>query len=167
MSRAPSRITPKTFAGTWRITETEVWDQDALDTVQPAFIKFDDECIGSLGMIVIGAGLDCRFGSRDGKALVEFTFEGDDDGHPCSGRGFGAVDADAKLRGRLFIHLGDDSEFLAERSDVGAERAPSVVRPRTRPRRRRRALSIREPLRPALGSEPASPERRAGPIAAR
>jgi hypothetical protein len=72
------------FSGTWRITSTELWDTDALDTMQPAMIKFDDESIGSFGMIVISAGFDCRFGMRDGKPLVEYTFDGDDDGHPCT-----------------------------------------------------------------------------------
>src|SRR5580704_17575022 len=37
------RTTPKTFAGTWRITESEVWDEDALDMVVPAHITFAAE----------------------------------------------------------------------------------------------------------------------------
>lgn len=63
---APDQSTSTAFSGTWRITSTEVWGTDALDTMQPAFIKFDDESIGSFSMIVISAGIDCRFGSRDG-----------------------------------------------------------------------------------------------------
>jgi hypothetical protein len=132
-----SRKTNAAFSGSWHIVETELWDQDALDLVQPAFIKFDDECIGSFGMIAIGAGIDCRFSTRDGKPLVEFTFEGDDDGHPCTGRGWGVIDAGGKLRGRLFLHLGDDSEFVAERSGGGERTAPGNARPRKQPRRRR------------------------------
>lgn len=137
MPQVPSRATPKTFAGSWHIVETELWDQDALDLVQPAFIKFDEECIGSFGMIAIGAGIDCRFSTREGKPFVDFTFDGDDDGHPCSGRGWGVIDVDGKLRGRLFLHLGDDSEFVAERSGDGERAAPGNARPRKRPRRRR------------------------------
>jgi hypothetical protein len=132
-----SRETNAAFSGSWHIVETELWDQDALDLVQPAFIKFDDECIGSFGMIAIGAGIDCRFSTRDGKPLVEFTFDGDDDGHPCSGRGWGVIDADGKLRGRLFLHLGDDSEFVAERGEGGEIAVGGNQRPRKRPRRRR------------------------------
>lgn len=125
-----TRNTDKAFTGGWRIVETEVWAEDALDTVQPAFVRFDDECIGSFGMIVIQAGIDCRFGVRDGRPLVEFTFEGDDDGHPCTGRAWATIEPDGKLRGRLFIHLGDDSEFVAERA---AQSSPRPARPR-RPR---------------------------------
>jgi hypothetical protein len=68
------RTTARAFSGLWRITSTESWDTDALDLVQPAYITFDDESVGSFGMIVISAGIDCRFAMRDGKPLVEFTF---------------------------------------------------------------------------------------------
>ena len=57
-----------------------------------------------MGMIVIGAGLDCRLSAREGKPLVEFTFEGDDDGHPVY------VGDDRERRevpGWLFLHLAD------------------------------------------------------------
>lgn len=133
-----TRNTDKAFAGGWRIVETEVWEEDALDTVQPAFVRFDDECIGSFGMIVIQAGIDCRFGVRDGRPLVEFTFEGDDDGHPCTGRAWATIEPDGKLRGRLFIHLGDDSEFVAERAAPSSPRATRPRRPRSGKSTRRR-----------------------------
>jgi hypothetical protein len=133
----PTRTTPTAFSGTWRITETELWDAEALDTMQPAFIRFDDEMIGSLGMIVIQAGLDCRFGERDGKPLVELTFEGDDDGHPCTGRAWAEIESDGKLRGRIYIHLGDDSEFVAERGeDAVGSRPRSKKSTRSKPRGR-------------------------------
>ena len=135
---ATDRKTATAFSGTWRITSAELWDTDALDTMQPAFIKFDDESIGSFGMIVISAGIDCRFGSRDGKPLVEFTFDGDDDGHPCTGRAWGVIENDGKIRGRMFIHLGDDSGFVAERARAATGRTPrvSATKPkRPKPRR--------------------------------
>ena len=134
---APDRTTATAFSGTWRITSAELWDTDALDTMQPAFIKFDDESIGSFGMIVISAGIDCRFGTRDGKPLVEFTFDGDDDGHPCTGRAWGVID-DGKIRGRMYIHLGDDSGFVAERPRGAIGRTPRAAASkskRARPRR--------------------------------
>ena len=135
---APDRTTATAFSGTWRITSTELWDTEALDMMQPAFIKFDDESIGSFGMIVISAGIDCRFGTRDGKPFVEFTFDGDDDGHPCTGRAWGVIEGDGKLRGRMFIHLGDDSGFVAERAPARTaptRRAAATKSKRPRPRR--------------------------------
>ncbi len=135
---AADRTTATAFGGTWRITSTELWDTDALDTMQPAFIKFDDESIGSFGMIVISAGIDCRFGTRDGNPLVEFTFEGDDDGHPCTGRAWGVIEDDGMIRGRMFIHLGDDSGFVAERARAATVRTPRASATKSkRPRPRR------------------------------
>ena len=43
--------------GRWRITATEIWDSDALDLVQPAFIRFAEDRFGELGMIVISAAI--------------------------------------------------------------------------------------------------------------
>lgn len=148
--RPPTRETPTAFSGTWRIIETELWDADALDTVQPAFIRFDDEMIGSLGMIVIQAGLDCRFGDRDGKPFVELTFEGDDDGHPCTGRAWAKIESDGKLRGRIHIHLGDDSEFVAERAE-GATGARS---------RSKKASKPTKPTEPTKPTKPTKPKKK-------
>ena len=39
--------------GRWRITEMDNWDQEAVDLVQPGFIEFDDDGLGSLGFIVV------------------------------------------------------------------------------------------------------------------
>ena len=47
--------TPKSFLGTWRIVETEVWDKDALDLVVPAHSTFTAACLGHFQMI---AGLN-------------------------------------------------------------------------------------------------------------
>ena len=43
------------------------WDQEAVDLVQPGFIEFDDNGLGSLGFIVVTGELDCRDADRDGK----------------------------------------------------------------------------------------------------
>ncbi len=103
--------TPKKFAGKWPITETEMWDEDALDLVEPAHIRFDSAGGGSFRMIAIRAEIDPRFeGDR-----VEFTWAGDDDGTDVSGRGWADLGKDGKLRGRIYIHLGDDSAFVAKR----------------------------------------------------
>ena len=41
------------IVGRWRITEMDNWDQEAADLVQPGFIEFDDDGLGSLGFIVL------------------------------------------------------------------------------------------------------------------
>jgi len=73
---------------------------------------------------------------RDGKPFVEFTFEGDDDGHPCTGRAWAQIESDGRLRDRIYIHLGDDSEFMAERGeDAAVSRSRSKKATRSKPRR--------------------------------
>jgi len=46
--------------------------------------------------------------------IAEFSWEGDDDGNPTSGRGWARLDGQ-RLVGRLFIPQGDEAEFVAKR----------------------------------------------------
>ena len=41
------------IAGRWQITETELWDSDALNLVAPAFIEFAEDGSGSFGFIAV------------------------------------------------------------------------------------------------------------------
>ena len=59
--------------------------------------------------------MDCRIETDGGKERVEFSWEGQDELDPASGRG-GAVIENGELHGRIFFHLGDDSTFRARRS---------------------------------------------------
>jgi hypothetical protein len=107
--------TPEEFVGYWRITEMEVWDVDYLDLVVPAFIEFDREQMGQFQFGTVRGWLDCRFGERDGAVAVDFSWEGENDNDPGCGRGWGALRGD-RLEGRLYIHRGDDSAFVASRT---------------------------------------------------
>jgi hypothetical protein len=101
--------------GRWRITEMDNWDQEAVDLVQPGFIEFDDDGLGSLGFIVVTGELDWRDAERDEGPRVEFSWQGSDEGDDVSGRGWAAPNADGTLQGHIYFHLGDDSAFRAER----------------------------------------------------
>jgi hypothetical protein len=127
---AIGRTTPKEFLGRWRITGSDVWGSDALDLAGPAHITFVDALLGDFQMIAIEGGLDCRFsGNR-----VAFSWVGDDDGEASSGRGWAEVLQDGTLRGRMFIHQGDDSAFVAVRE---VARSPRRLRHRAVSTRRR------------------------------
>lgn len=131
MTAAETRLL---FAGSWEITWSEVWRKDALDLVEPAFIRFErtlDADQGEIRMIALQGWLDCRYGERDGRAAVEFSWQGRDDGDDRCGRGGAVLEPSGGLRGRLFIHCGDDLEFTAERSS-----RTSGVSGRSRKRRR-------------------------------
>lgn len=106
------------LSGRWRIVETELWDSDALNLVAPAFIEFGEEGLGSFGLIAVQGEMDCREVVRDGRQGVEFSWEGNDECDPASGRGWAVPEEDGSLRGRIFFHFGDDSGFTPVR---GAE----------------------------------------------
>ena len=58
--------------GRWRIVETELWDQKALDLVVPAYMRFDRDGLGEMELIAIGASIDYRVEQRDGAFVLEF-----------------------------------------------------------------------------------------------
>ena len=104
------------IAGRWRITEAELWDCGALNLVAPAFIEFaEDGSSGSSGFIAVQGEMDSREVERDGRPGMEFSWEGNDEGDPASGRGWAVLEEDGSLRGRIFFHLGHDSGFTAVR----------------------------------------------------
>lgn len=109
-SRQPS---PLARQGSWRITEMDLWDRADIDLVAPAFIEFRGARDGRFGFIAVEGQLDCRHGSLGGRPLVEFTWDGWDEGDQVGGRGWAALEEDGSLRGRIFFHLGDDSGFRA------------------------------------------------------
>ena len=110
--------------GRWRILETGVWDQDALDLVIPAHITFGRNGLGEMQLIAIGASIDYRVEKHLDGPVVEFSWSGFDDDDPTSGRASARVDADT-MRGKLFIHQGDESTFVARREAVNQTRPGS------------------------------------------
>ena len=116
------------FIGRWRIVSMELWDTDAIELVGPGFIEFDPDRTGRFGFIAVEGWMDCRETTRDGKACVEFTWAGSDEGDQVSGRGWAILTDDGTLDGRIFFHLGDDSGFHAVRADL----QPAAKRSRRR-----------------------------------
>jgi len=75
--RAPSFA--RAFAGRWRITEMDEWDE--VDLLGSAHIAFTGRDGGKLEFLAIEADLDVRYGSRNGAACAEFSWEGFDRRH--------------------------------------------------------------------------------------
>ena len=109
-----TRIKTNPFRGEWKIVSTNVWDPDALNEFAPARLTFGANAKGELYFIAIAASVDYRIGARDGSPAVESSWAGDDDGSPISGRGWAQRDPRG-LVGQLFIHEGDEAQFVAER----------------------------------------------------
>ena len=105
----------KSFAGRWRITEMDVWENDYLDLVEPAPITFTGETDGAFVFGTVQGWLDIRYGTRDGSACAEFSWEGNNNNDPGNGRGWATMGTAGRLTGHTLIHGSDDSGFVAER----------------------------------------------------
>ena len=101
------------FEGDWRIIEMELWDQDAIDLLGPAFITFEPKKnSGQFQFIAVHGWMDCRFTERDMLPAVEFSWEGNDEMDPASGRGWALFEG-GLLKGRIFIHRLEYTGFTA------------------------------------------------------
>jgi hypothetical protein len=112
--------TPRTVLGAWRIIEMDLWDTDAIDLMGPALMEFGRDETGLFRFIAVEGRMDCRHEQRDGRPHVEFSWEGDDDGDPAHGRGWATLANDGSLHGRIYFHMGDDSDFRAVRAVQGS-----------------------------------------------
>jgi hypothetical protein len=106
---------PNPFAGRWRITSMEQWDQDFVDEEEEGYFEFTEKGMGVFHFGYIHGQMDCRLTTRDGVPAVEWTWDGNDEMDPAQGRGW-AVVKDNELHGMIFFHCGDDSRFVATRA---------------------------------------------------
>ncbi len=114
--------------GVWRIVEMDLWDAEAIDLLGPGYIQFSADQTGHFRFIAVEGWMDCHSDQRDGRPCVEFTWEGNDESDPASGRGWAALDEDGSLRGHIYFHLGDDSGFRAVRAEAAPKPEANVRR---------------------------------------
>ncbi len=107
--------------GRWRITGTDLWCEDDLDLLGEAEIVLDRRGVGSIQVGALQAELDYRFDRVAGPPRADFTWSGADELDPVSGRGWVLLEGDA-LKGKLFIHMGDDVALSAVRVDTKRRR---------------------------------------------
>ena len=83
-----------------------------MDAEVPGYISFGENGTGEFQFGYVHGFMACRY--SDGQQMVEFSWEGNDEMDPVSGRGFAVVRNDVLL-GHLFLHEGEASEFTATR----------------------------------------------------
>lgn len=105
----------KPFIGKWSIVEMEAWDQEYVNMEVPGHFTFDKDGTGHFQFGLVQGEMDCRLETGDEKDRIEFSWEGQEEMDRASGRGWAVIEND-ELRGRIFIHLGDDSMFSARRA---------------------------------------------------
>ena len=105
------------FIGRWVIVSMSQWDEEYLNEEVQAFIEFEPGQRGEFHFGYVRGGIDYRDVLRDGKPAVEFSWDGNDEMDPAQGRGWAVLDGD-RLKGMIFFHQGDESDFMAERDAV-------------------------------------------------
>jgi hypothetical protein len=105
----------KPFIGKWSIVEMDAWDQEYVNMEVPGYFTFDKDGTGYFQFGLVQGEMDCRVETGDGKDRIEFSWEGQEEMDPASGRGWAVIE-NGELRGRIFIHLGDDCMVRASRA---------------------------------------------------
>jgi hypothetical protein len=88
------------MTGAWRIVEMDLWGAEAIDLLGPGYIQFGADRTGRFRFIAVEGWMDCYSGQRDGRPCVEFTWEGNDESDPASGRGWAALERRWRRTGR-------------------------------------------------------------------
>jgi hypothetical protein len=95
------------------------WGQDYVDMEVPGHLTFGASRSGNFQFGLVQAQMDYRIRSK--LPRIEFTWHGFDEGDELTGRGHAEI-VDGELRGRLYIHLGDDSAFRAVKQTAARKR---------------------------------------------
>ena len=111
---AKTSKSPSPFEGRWRITSMAMWDQEFVDAEVEGYFEFGPSGQGSFQFGYVSGAIDYRDTMRDGKASVEWSWDGNDEMDPAQGRGWAVIDGD-EIHGLIAFHQGDESEFVAKR----------------------------------------------------
>jgi hypothetical protein len=93
----------------------------------PGFVEFaieDERLTGAFQFGTVIGWSDCRLRRVDGVMSVEWSWGGQSDTDPASGRGWATI-VDGELVGRVFIHCADDSAFKGRHQTRTATRLES------------------------------------------
>jgi len=105
----------KKFAGTWHIQEMETWDEDYFNMEVQAYIKINSQGSGEFQFGLVSGQIDVESEDGDGQR-IDFTWAGSAEMDEASGSGWIKwVDKD-QIKGKIKIHHGDSSKFLATRA---------------------------------------------------
>ena len=74
-----------------------MWDSDFLDLVEEAHLTFQGKSDCEIAFGALKGFLDVRYGTRDGSACAEFSWEGHDENDPSCGRGWAMIGTARRL----------------------------------------------------------------------
>jgi len=102
----------KKFIGKWYISEMEAWDKDYIDEDVKGYFRFDENNQGEFQFGYVHGYMDCEYTVKDKNTIVEFSWIGNDEMDLTDGRGYAMIEANS-IKGKIFIHNADNSEFMA------------------------------------------------------
>ncbi len=103
------------YIAKWRIVEMEEWDQDFVDLIVPGHFTFRKDGTGSFQFGAVQGAMDWRMNETKSGGRLEFSWEGNDECDPASGRGWVVLEG-KELKGHIYFHHGDDSMFTGMKS---------------------------------------------------
>lgn len=110
---------PSALTGSWHIISLTSDENGGFNDEDQAFIEFDEQGSGSFQLGSI-RGFTDRYRTKpwEGKRVAQFSWDGEDeaDGTPLDGIGCVILDGE-NLTGTISVDMGDDHEFVAERSE--------------------------------------------------
>lgn len=102
----------KPFSGKWRIVEMEVWGQDYVDMEVPGYIRIGSDGTGQFQFGLVSGDIDGRVEQCSNTPRFEFSWSGQEENDPVCGCGWAVIENN-ELKGRIYLHLADDSAFRA------------------------------------------------------
>lgn len=98
--------------GRWRIVESDLWDRDYLDLVEPAYLRIGDDGRAEFAFGVVQAGGEVEYS----RTIVFFRWTGFDEGDEISGEASAELQDDGTLEIELSFDDGDDATLTARRA---------------------------------------------------
>lgn len=106
------------YAGAWHILEMDQWDADYFNMEVQAYFRIGVNGLGDFQFGLVSGDLDGEIVELGRLERFEFTWEGQDENDPVSGSGWLKLKGPDKVEGKIKLHLGDSSGFIAVRADA-------------------------------------------------
>lgn len=106
----------KKVVGTWYITGMEMWDADYFNMETQAYIRIEKGGTGDFQFGLVSGSIDGHVEEVGSESRFPFTWEGRDEMHPVTGRGWLRPTEGGEAEGMIKFHKGDRSRFQARRA---------------------------------------------------
>jgi hypothetical protein len=103
------------FAGTWHFYEMELWDEDYFNMDVQAYIKINSQGYGRFQFGLVSGEISGEVVQYGAGERFDFTWGGNDECDPASGRGWLELKDRDGLKGKVKFQRGDNSKLRARR----------------------------------------------------